>query len=97
MSKKQLPTRAFVEMGHDRWLIENNCFKEMAHLWHGDHVYHHHAVAIIAFWLTIMIAYNIAHAFFRFNLKPALRQRRTFLSITDQIKAALYSKWETPP
>jgi hypothetical protein len=84
-------------MGHDRWLIENNCFKEMAHLWHGDHVYHHHAVAIIAFWLTIMIAYNIAHAFFRFNLKPALRQRRTFLSITDQIKAALYSKWETPP
>lgn len=90
MGKQRLPTRSFVELGHDRWLIENNCFKEMAHLWQGDHVYHHHPTAIIAFWLTIMLAYNIVHTFFRFNLKPAVRARRTFLSITDQIKAGLY-------
>ena len=69
----------------------------MAHQWHGDHVYHHHARAIIAFWLAIMLAYNIVHAFYRFNLKPLVRERRTFLNITDEIKAGIYIDWERPP
>ena len=54
-------------------------------------------VAIITFWLTIMIAFNIVHAFFRFNLKPVVRERRTFLNITDEIKAGIYIDWERPP
>ena len=69
----------------------------MVHQWHGDHVYHHHRVAIIAFWLLTMLAYNIVHAFYRFNLKSVVRARRTFLSITYHIRAGIYIEQTRPP
>lgn len=97
VGKKRLPTRTFVSLAHKRWNIENNGFKELVHLWHGDHIYHHHPTAIIAFWLIIMLAYNIIHAFVRLNIKPALRARHTFLYFTETIKAAIYADGEAPP
>jgi len=97
INKKRLPTRNFVSLAHKRWHIENNGFKELVHLWHGDHVYHHHPTAIIAFWLTIMLAYNIVHAFVRLNIKPALRARHTFVYFTETIKASVYADPSTPP
>jgi len=72
-------------------------FKELVHLWHGDHVYHHHPVAVIGFWLITMLGYNIMHAFYRLNIKQALRDRHTFLYFTETIKADIYAWPQAPP
>ena len=97
ISKKRLNTKNFVNLAHRRWDIENNGFKELVHLWHGDHVYNHHPNSIIAFWLVTMLGCNIMHAFYRLNIKPALRRRHTFLYFTETIKAAIYAGYEAPP
>jgi hypothetical protein len=90
LSKSIVDTKTFVALAHTRWSIENNGFKEMVHLWHGDHVYHHQPTAIIAFWLTTMIAFNILHAFVELNIKPAFRQRHTFLHFAERVRADIY-------
>jgi hypothetical protein len=97
LSKSVVDTKTFVALAHTRWSIENNGFKEMVHLWHGDHVYHHHAVSIIAFWLTTMIAFNILHAFVELNIKPALRMCHTFLYFTETVRAGIYARYAEYP
>jgi DDE family transposase len=72
-------SRAVVTLGHTRWDIENKGFNELATYWHADHVYKHDSTAILVFWLLCMNAVNLFHAFFRFNLKPAMRARTTML------------------
>ena len=59
ISKKKLPTAAFVHFGHSRWAIENHELNELDTYWHADHVFKHDPVAIEAFWLLIMLAYNL--------------------------------------
>jgi hypothetical protein len=44
-----------------------------------------------------MLGYNIIHAFVQLNIKPARRNRYTFLYFTDTIKAAIYAGYEAPP
>ena len=97
LSKRVVDTRTFVALAHTRWSIENNGFKEMVHLWHGDHVYNHHPVSIIAFWLTTMIAFNILHAFVELNIKPALRRRHTFVYFTEAVRAGIYAQYAEYP
>lgn len=97
IGKKMLDTKNLVDLAHRRWHIENNGFKQLVHTWHGDHVYHHHPTAIIAFWLITMLGCNITHAFVRLNIKPAFRNRHTFLYFTETIKAAIYAGPEAPP
>ncbi len=72
-------SRAVVTLGHTRWDIENKGFNEAVTYWHADHLYKHHPTAILVFWLLSMVAVNLFHAFFRYNLKPALRARTTML------------------
>lgn len=93
LSKSAVDTRAFVALAHTRWSIENNGFKEMAHVWHGDHVYNHHPISIIAFWLTTMIAFNILHAFVELNIKAVFRRRHTFLHFAEIVRAAIYAEY----
>jgi len=90
LSKSVVDTKTFVSLAHSRWSIENNGFKEMVHLWHGDHVYNHNPISITAFWLTTMIAFNILHAFVELNVKPIFRRRHTFLYFTEMVKAGIY-------
>jgi hypothetical protein len=89
LSKDQVPTRAAVRIGHDRWIIENQGFNEAVNHWHADHVYTHDPHAMEAFVLVLFVAYNLFHAFWRRNLKPALRRRFTKQHIAAQIEAAL--------
>ena len=81
-------TMAAVHFGHSRWVIENQGFNEIANHWHADHVYTHHPHALRACLLLLFLAYNIFHAFWRGNLKPALRLRHTMLHIAAMIQAA---------
>jgi hypothetical protein len=92
LSQKQASTRAAVRIGHSRWMIENQGFNEMVNRWHADHVYKHDPTAILVFWLLAMLCLNAFLAFYRRNLKPALRKSVSMLHIAQQIASELYSR-----
>ncbi len=73
----QVSTARAIGFGHHRWDIENHGFNELVNQWHADHVYKHDPNAIECFLLVAFLAYNIFHAFFALNLKPAARHGTT--------------------
>jgi hypothetical protein len=83
-------TGATVWIGHSRWDIENQGFNELVNRWHGNHVYRHDPTAILAMWLWTMLAANLFAAFYRRDLKPALRAACDTLHIARQMLAELY-------
>jgi hypothetical protein len=91
-SQKQAKTQAVVDLGHDRWLIENKAINEMVTYWHADHVYRHHPIAIGAFWLTHMLVLNLFRAFLYLNIKPQLRHRHSNLYFARLISSGLYDE-----
>jgi hypothetical protein len=90
ISKKQIATKDFVRLAHERWVIENQELNELVNYWHVDHVYRHHPIAILAFWLLAMLAYNLFHAFLHLNLKAVVSQRFTKLHWARILAADLY-------
>ena len=84
------PRRVVVRIGHGRWSIENEGFNEIVHAWHGDHIYKNHPIAIAACYLLLFLAYNLFHAFFTRDLKPALRTAYTMAFFVEKIRAAYY-------
>ena len=90
-------TSAAVQIGHSRWDIENRGFNETSNRWHADHVYRHEANAILVLWLLTMVACNLFHAFYRRNLKPAVRQAYDTLQIVRMITAELYERLTARP
>lgn len=91
------PFRAVVDIGHGRWTIENQGFNELVNRWHADHVYRHEPQAILFLWLLLQLAVNLFAAFYRRNLKPALRRAYDTLHISRQILAELYAKLPAHP
>ena len=91
-SQKQAKTQAVVDLGHDRWLIENKAINEMVTYWHADHLYRHHPIAIGAFWLTLMLVLNLFRAFLYLNIKPQLRRRHSNLYFARLISSGLYDE-----
>jgi len=85
-----LPTEEFIEIAHKRWKIENEGFNELVNSWHANHVYKHHPAGIEAFWLLIMLAYILFHAFINRNLKPEIRHKYSKSHWARLISAALY-------
>jgi len=90
LSKNKAPTEAVIELGHDRWVIENNELNELLTYWHADHLYRHHPTAIDAFWLLTMLAYNLFHVFIYLNLKAQMRCRYSKLHWARLIAAEFY-------
>jgi hypothetical protein len=93
----QAPPAAAVQIGHSRWTIENQGFNELVTRWHADHVYRHHPAAIECLWLLLQLAVNLFAAFYRRNLKPALRAAYDTLHISRQILAELYAHLPARP
>ena len=89
-------TQTIVELGHKRWGIENQGFNELVNAWHGDHIYKHEANAIEAFWLTMLLACNLYHAFVDLNLKPAIRARHSVKYWAQMMVAELRTMCELP-
>lgn len=83
------PTRAVVDLGHSRWDIENRGFNEGVTEDHLDHVYHHEPTAMRVMTLLAMLAMNVLRAFYRLNLKPALRRRHTLRHIARLVGAEI--------
>ncbi len=90
LSQRDVSTQAVVDLGHARWTIENKELNELVTYWHADHVYKHDPVAIEAFWLLVMLAYNLFFAFLYLNLKPHVRFRHSNLHWARIMAAELY-------
>lgn len=90
LSPARCPTRAAVDLGHDRWRIENEGYNEASNRWHADHVYKHDADAILNFLLLTMLALGIFRAFFLRNLKPSRQAGTSTITIARQIASELY-------
>jgi len=86
----QSSTRAVLELGHRRWAIENEGFNELSTRQHSDHVYRHHAPAMLVFLLMAMICCNVLLAFYQRDLKPALRDSVSMLHVSRLIAGELY-------
>lgn len=99
LSKKEASTEAIIELGHDRWLVENKAINEMVTYWHADHVYRHHPNAITAFWFILMLVLNLFRAFVCLNIKPELRYKHSNLYFAMLIFSGLYdgSLQKIPP
>jgi hypothetical protein len=85
-------TAAVVVMGHERWSIENQGFNELVNRWHADHVYRHDGHAMLVLWLLTMISANLFAAFYRRNLKPAVRKACDTLQVTRMMIVDLYQE-----
>ena len=86
---QQVSTETIVGLGHARWRIENQAFNELCTFWHFDHIYRHHPNAILAFLLTLALAFNLFHVFWARNLKPQLRVAYAKMHWANLIAAAL--------
>jgi hypothetical protein len=91
-SADKAPAPTVVNLGHDRWLIENRALNEMVTYWHADHLYRHHPNAILAFWLTLFLALNLFRAFICLNIKPVLRARHTDLYFARVLFASFHEE-----
>lgn len=89
LKKDKAKTETVVEIGHNRWDIENKAFNEMVNTWHADHIYKHNSNAISGFWLTLMLALNLYRAFINLNIKPELRAKHTAIYFSELIFAEL--------
>jgi Transposase DDE domain len=90
-------TDTVVKIGHRRWRIENNGFREMSNHWFSDHLYKHDPVALLNFWLMCMIVYNLFHCFYLRNLQVEVRTRCTMLHVARQVQSGLYGAWAPHP
>jgi hypothetical protein len=90
LSAKIASTGAVVQMGHHRWGIENEGFNELVNQYHADHVYRHEPTAMLVFWLLTQLCLNVFAAFFRRNLKPAVRSAFSMLHVARLLLAELY-------
>jgi len=102
LSSARAGTHRLVELGHRRWAIENHGFNELVKHWHADHLFHHHPTAIQCFWLMVMMAYNLFHAFVDRQIRAASRLRHTCLYWASRIAADFYGSapvepWSLPP
>lgn len=61
------PQRVIWQIGHRRWGIENYVFNELTKYYHLEHCPHHHPVAIIAWLLILVLAFNLFGVFVRLH------------------------------
>jgi len=97
LSQVRASTQAVVDMGHDRWTIENQGFNELVNRWYADHVYKHHPTAMLAFLLLALLCLNVFTAFYARNLKPAVRRALSMLHVSRRMASELYADIQDGP
>ena len=89
LSSAQASARLVHYLGHARWNIENG-LNEMVNLWGMDHRFKHEPNAVLAFLLTLFLAFVLVWTFYTRNLQPAVRRRLTCKAISEKIAALLH-------
>ena len=77
---------------HRRWTLENQGFNRGApgvNRGHADPVYKHEPRAMLHFRLLAMACLHVFPAFYRRNLKPAVRRVANMLNVARRIAAEL--------
>ena len=97
LSASQASTQAVVDMGHDRWSIENQGFNELVTPSHANPPSSLYPTAILIFFLLATLCLNVFMAFFCRNRKPEVRRTVTMLHVGKLIAAELYTEIRGPP
>jgi hypothetical protein len=84
-------TETVIKIGHRRWAIENEGFNELVNQWCADHIYKHEPNAIEVFWLTLVLAYNLFHAFISLNLKAEIKVGHSYRYWAKVMASDLYA------
>ncbi|MDP8258926.1 MAG: transposase [Candidatus Aadella gelida] len=83
--QSELTVRRLWKAAHNRWEIENNLFNVLVNHWHMNHCYKHDPNAIVAFLLTLFIAFILVQSFYHLNIKKPVRDRLAIIAITRQL------------
>ncbi len=81
------------QIGHQRWGVENHAFNELTQHYHLEHCPHHHPVAIMAWLLILVLAFNLFEWFSRLHGKLCTLGHTTLQEIARQLFLAL-ARWE---
>ena len=84
-----IPAQGIWRIGHARWGIENHVFNELTQHYHLEHCPHHHPVAIVAWLLILMLAFNLFEWFARLHGKLLRVGAITLVELTQQLDRAL--------
>jgi hypothetical protein len=84
-------------IGHQRWGVENHAFNELTQHYHLTHCPHHEPVAILAWLLFLVIAFNVFELFVRLHGKLWRQGRITLREVARQLDRALESVTELEP
>lgn len=92
-----IPAQGIWRIGHRRWGIENHVFNELTQHYHLEHCPHHHPVAIEAWRLILMLAFNLFEWFARLHGKRLRAGAVTLTELTRQLDRALERPEELAP
>jgi len=92
-----IPAQGIWRMGHARWGIENHVFNELTQHYHLEHCPHHHPVAIVAWLLILMLAFNLFEWFARWHGKLLRVGVITLAELARQLDRALERHEEMEP
>lgn len=87
------PAQAIWRIGHHRWGIENHAFNELTQHYHLTHCPHHEPLAIVAWLLILMLAFNLFELFVRLHGKLLRLGKTTLQEAALQLDRAL-ERWE---
>lgn len=92
-----IPAQGIWRIGHARWGIENHVFNELTQHYHLEHCPHHHPVAIVAWLLILMLAFNLFEWFSRLHGKLLRAGAITLAELAQQLDRALERHEELEP
>jgi hypothetical protein len=84
-----IPVQGIWRIGHRRWGIENHGFNELTQHYHLEHCPHHHPVAILAWLLILMLAFNLFEWFARLHSQLLRVGVITLAELARQLDRAL--------
>jgi hypothetical protein len=92
-----IPAQGIWRIGHARWGIENHAFNELTQYYHLEHCPHHHPVAIVAWLLILVLAFNLFEWFVRLHSKLWRAAAITLQELAQQLDRALERFEELEP
>ena len=92
-----IPVQGIWRIGHRRWGIENHVFNELTQHYHLEHCPHHHPVAIVAWLLILMLAFNLFEWFARLHSQLLRVGMITLAELARQLDRALERHEELEP
>jgi Transposase DDE domain len=92
-----IPAQGIWRIGHARWGIENHVFNELTQHYHLEHCPHHQPMAIVAWLLILVLAFNLFEWFVRSHGKLWRAGAITLRELAQQLDRALERFEELEP